>query len=188
MDVYQAIYKRRTVRKFLQKEIKREVLEKLIDAARFAPSGANLQPIKYRIVNERDEVGKVFEQVKWAGYIAPDGTPGENERPVAFIIILADTQIRKTGYELDIGAAAQSIFLAGMQEGIGSCWMGAIDRDKIRETLNIPENLIISTAIALGYPAEEPIAEEGTGSIKYYKDDKGKLRVPKRGLKEIIIK
>ncbi len=188
MSVYDLIYKRRTIRKFRQERIGRSVLEKLIDAARFAPSGANLQPVKYIIVDEPEEVKEMFGYTRWAGYIAPEGTPKKGEEPVAYIVILADTEIRKQGYELDIGAAAQNIMLAALEEGIGTCWIGSIDRDNIRKMLDIPERYIINTVIALGYPAESPVVEEENGSIKYYKDENGVLHVPKRKLKDIILK
>ena len=187
MSTYDLILKRRTIRKFQQKKISKVILEKLVNAARFAPSASNIQPLKYIITDGEDSVQKVFEHVKWAGYIAPNGNPDENERPVAFIVILVDTEIRKTGYELDIGASAQNIFLAALEEGIGTCWMGAIDRDEIRKVLNIPSRYIIDTVIALGYPAECPEAEEESGSIRYYKDEKGVLHVPKRKLEDIIL-
>lgn len=188
MNTYDLILKRRTIRKFQQREISAEILEKLVNAARFAPSASNLQPLKYIIVNDGGKVQKVFENVKWAGYIAPHGNPSENERPVAYIIILADTGIRKTGYELDVGSAAQNIMLAALEEGIGSCWMGAIDRDEIRKALKIPDVYVIDTLIALGYPAESPMTEEENGNIKYYKDENVVLHVPKRKLEDIILK
>ena len=188
MSTYGLILKRRTIRKFQQKRLETVLLEKFVNAARMAPSGSNLQPLKYVIVNDAGKVRRVFEQVKWAGYIAPLGNPAKNERPVAFIIILADTEIRKTGYELDVGAAAQSIFLAAAEEGIGTCWMGAIDRDGIRKILGIPERYIIDTAVALGYPAESPVSEAEKGSIRYYKDENGTLHVPKRSLEEVMLK
>lgn len=187
MSTYDLILKRRTIRKFKQQKIERSILEKLINAARFAPSASNMQPLKYAIVDEPSKVKSVFDCVKWAGYIAPAGNPAEGEKPVAFIVILADTEIRKAGYELDIGAAAQSIFLAAAEEGIGTCWMGAIDRDKIREILSIPQRYIIDTVVALGYAAESPVTEDEKSSIKYYKDENGVLHVPKRKLEDIIL-
>ena len=187
MSTYELILKRRTIRKFKQKKIERKTLEKLINAARFAPSANNLQPLKYIIVDDSEKVDAVFENVKWAGYIAPAGDPAKEERPVAFIAILVDTEIKKTGYEHDIGAAAQNIILAALEEGIGTCWMGAIDRNRIREILAIPERYILDTVIALGYPAEEPVAEDEKGSIKYYKDGSGVLHVPKRRLEDILL-
>lgn len=187
MGVYDTILKRRTVRKFKNEKIDREILLKLVNAARHAPSAANLQPIKYLIVDDSEKVKDLFAHLKWAAYLAPDGTPGENERPVAYIIILIDTEIRKSGYELDVGAAVQNILLAAEEENIGTCWMGAIDREAIRKLFDIPDRYIIDTLVALGYKAESPVAEEENGSIKYYKDEKGVLHVPKRKLEDIVL-
>jgi nitroreductase len=187
MNVYEAIKGRRTIRKFRQQRIGRDTLEKLIDAARYAPSASNLQPLKYRIVDEPGEVGQVFAKVRWAGTIAPAGDPAPGERPVAFLVILVDTAIRSSGYELDLGAAAQNMFLAAAEEGIGTCWMGAIDADGIRAALDIPERYRIDTVVALGRPAESPVAEDESGSIRYYKDASGVLHVPKRKLRDIIL-
>ena len=187
MSAYDVILNRRTIRKFKQQDIELDLLKKLINAARFAPSANNIQPLKYKLVHNKEQVKAVFEHVRWAGYIAPTGNPGEGEKPVAYIVILADTDIRSSGYELDVGAAAQSIFIAAQEEGIGTCWMGAIDRDKIKQLLNIPEKYILNTVIALGYVGETPVSEDECGSVKYYKDDKGVLHVPKRKLEDIII-
>lgn len=187
MNVYEMILKRRTIRRFKQEKIDRSILEKFVNAARYAPSANNMQPLKYVIVDEQDKVNAIFENVKWAGYIAPYGNPGKGEEPVAYIVILVDTDIRKSGFELDAGAAAQNIMLAAMEEEIGTCWMGAIMRENIRKILKIPEQYEINTVIALGYPAESPVVEDEAGSIKYYKDDNGVLHVPKRKLSDILV-
>jgi nitroreductase len=187
MNVYEAAIQRRTIRKFKPQLIKRSLLEKYIDMARLAPSASNMQPLKYMIVDDPAKVNQVFENVKWAGYIAPEGDPGEGERPVAFIVVLADTDIKKSGYELDAGAAAQNIFLTAWEDGVGTCWMGAIDRDKIQELLRIKDKYIINTVIALGYMAENPVVEDRVDLVKYYKDGSGELHVPKRTLEEVIV-
>lgn len=188
MEAYDLIRQRRTIRKFLQKRLERALLEKLVDAARLAPSANNMQPLKYIIVSGEEKTEQFFKYVKWAGYIAPAGNPGEDEKPVAYIVILLDTQVRETGYELDVGAAAQNIFITAQEMGVGSCWMGAIDREGIRKLLSIPERYTINTVVALGYPAESPITEEESGSIRYYKDESGILHVPKRKLEDVILK
>jgi nitroreductase len=193
MNVNEAATQRRTIRKFKQQPVERKLLEKYVDAARLAPTASNMQPLKFMIVDNPHKAAAVFEHVKWAGYIAPAGNPKEGERPVAFIVILADTEIKKAGYELDAGAAAQSIFLTAWEDGVGTCWMGAIDRDKIREVLSIPERYVINTVVALGYMAEHPVAEDISAqgvlkdSVKYYKDGQGVLHVPKRTLKEVLV-
>jgi len=187
MSVYDLILKRRTIRKFKQQKIDKSILEKLANAARFAPSAANLQPLKYAIVEEKEKVDTVFQHVRWAGYIAPDGTPEESERPVAFIIILLDNRIKKGYYDMDVGAAAQNIMLAAQEEGIGTCWICSVNRDEIKSLFKIPDEFDVSSVIALGYPAESPVVEDENGSIKYYKDESGVLHVPKRRLEDVML-
>lgn len=187
MNCYEAATSRRTIRKFSQKPIEREMLERYINAARLAPSAANMQPLKYCIVDAPAPLSAVFDAVKWAAYIAPKGNPAENERPTAFIMVLADTTIKSSGYELDAGAAIQNILLSAWEDGIGSCWMGAIDRDAIRKILSIPEQLLIVSAIALGYKAEDSRIEPLESSVKYWKDADGMYHVPKRSVQDILI-
>ncbi len=68
--------------------------------------------------------------------------------------------------------------------------MGAINRTKIRQSLNIPQKYLLNTVIALGYKDEDPVIEglDEEGSIRYYKDEDGTLHVPKRSLDDIILK
>ena len=188
MNVYEAILKRRSIRKYKQDKIEESVLKKLVNAARMAPYGANLQPLKFCIVSDRNVTDQIFENTKWAAYIRPEGTPKKGEEPVAYIVILCDKDIKKTGYDTDAGIAGVSIILAAVEEGLGSCWLGAIDRENIRQILNIPQKYDIHSLIALGYPAEEPVAEDMDNSIKYYKDKNGVLHVPKRKLEDVIVK
>ena len=78
--------------------------------------------------------------------------------------------------------------LAAQSKNIGSCWLGAINRDAISELFNIPSNYEINSVIALGYPAENPVYEEisaTSGNIKYYLDDNDQLHVPKRSIEKI---
>ncbi|MDD5602550.1 MAG: nitroreductase family protein [Eubacteriales bacterium] len=184
--VYETIIARRTVRKFRQDRISADILERLVNAARLAPSAMNMQPLRYAVISTPSIAGRIFDCVKWARYIAPAGDPGPDEKPVAYIAILVDASVREKGYEEDVGAAAQNIMLAAWEEGIGSCWMGSIDREKIRNILNLEKGMILDTVIALGYKGEEPVYEEERGSIKYYKDETGLLHVPKKGLTDIM--
>ncbi len=186
MNVYDAIRKRRTIRKFTQQPISAETLKKLVEAARLAPQGANLQPVKYLVVNDPKLLEPIFATTKWAAYISPNGTPAEGEHPTAYVVILIDTEIKKAGYDIDAGAAVENMLLAAVEEGLGSCWLGAIDRDQIRALLTIPERYVIHTLVALGYPGEDPTTEDVGESIKYYKDEQGRLHVPKRRLEDLL--
>lgn len=178
---------RRSVRRFQQKKILLDQLDKYVDVARLAPSAANLQPLEYIIIHRPEHLNPVFETLKWAGYIRPLGNPPEKERPVAYIVVLVNTEIKKKGYKKDIGAAIENIILCALADGVGSCWISSIEREHLALLLDIPPSHLISDVIALGYPNENPVAVEmTTGSIEYFKDEDGCLNVPKRNLNDIL--
>jgi len=183
--IYEKITSRRTIRKYAQKEIPQEVLLKCVDAARLSPSGANRQPLKYIIVNDRDLIKEVFSTLKFAGYL-PDYQPKEHEMPKAYIVMLLDKSIyENVGH--DAGIAAMSISMVAYDAGLGSCILGAVNREKLKEILTIPDAFDIVLIVALGYPAESPVADKvKDGDIKYWLDENRVLHVPKRSLDEIV--
>ena len=187
MNVYEAAVNRRTIRRFKQDRIPTEVLERMVNAARLAPSGANLQPCEYVIVIDPGTVERLFPCFKWATYIAPSGDPPEGERPTAYIVVLLNREVRETGGTHDAAAAIENMLLVAYEEGIGSCWLGSVDREKVKMILSIPANCEIDSVVALGYPNERPVLEEAQGSIRYWKGEKGVLHVPKRRLKDITL-
>ncbi|UCH72027.1 MAG: nitroreductase family protein [Thermoplasmatales archaeon] len=185
MDVYDVILSRRSIRRFQQRPIKIDLLKKFVNAARLAPSAANLQPIEYFIINEKELCCKIFETISWAGYIKPKWTPNEKERPTAYIVMLVrDT--KNKWYLRDVSLSSENIVLTAESKNIGSCILCNIDRDKIREILRIPDNLHIDSLIALGYKSEKVFVEEFKGSVKYWRDENNILHVPKRSLDDII--
>jgi len=97
-----------------------------------------------------------------------------------------NTEIRSQGGEVDAAAAIENMILAALEDGVGSCWLGAIDRDKLRTLFNIPQNYRVDSVLALGYPDESPVLEEVTDSIKYWKDENGVLHVPKRRRSDVV--
>lgn len=186
VNVYEAICKRRTVRRFKQEPIPQEILDRLINAARLAPSAANLQPSEYIVVDEPSLVDQVFSTLRWAAYITPKGNPPEGERPIAYIVVLTNKKKTRMSGVSDAAAAIENILLAAMEEGIGSCWLGSIERETLQKILGIPDHCLIDSVIALGYPQESPVVEEMKDSVKYWKDDRGTLHVPKRKLSDIL--
>ncbi len=184
--VYNSIIERRTIRKFLQKPVPKKTLSKLINAARLAPSGGNRQPLDYMVIDDAALCVELFKYVRWAGYITPKGIPKSGEMPTAYIIVLEDKPVKSTTVAYDVGAAVQNIMLAAWEEGIGCCWQGAIDRDKIRELFRIPMDFVIDSVISLGYKAEAPVVEEYKGSIKYWLDEAGVIHVPKLKMEEVL--
>jgi len=180
----------RTYRRFYQKvNIDRTVLEELIDLARLSSSGANLQSLKYIISNELDKNNLIFKHLKWAGYLTNWDGPAEGEKPSAYIIILGDKRI-STNFFWDHGIASQSILLGACEKGFGGCMFGSINRDGLRESLEIPDIYEVLLVIALGKPKETVVLEElnDNESIRYWRDETGVHHVPKRNLQDIILK
>jgi nitroreductase len=186
MDLYDLLISRRTVRRFQARPIEAAILDKLVDAARLAPSAANRQPCEFLVVDDSAEVEAVFPLVKWAAYIAPEGTPVQGERPVAYILVLINRNHTPAMAQHDAAAGAMTIIYAALAHGIGSCWMGAIDRQGLQRLFDIPEHCTIDSLVALGYPAESPVVEPLKDSLRYWKDEEGTLHVPKRALADVL--
>lgn len=100
-------------------------------------------------------------------------------------MVLINPRINKAAQH-DAAAAIENMILTAVSKGIGSCWVGSVDRQKLRQILQIPEHFKIDSVLALGYPDEKPVAEEMKDSIKYYEDKNGQLHVPQRKLKDIL--
>ena len=183
MELEQALKERRTVRRFTQTPIPEEELRSLIDAARLASCGRNDQRLRYIVVRTPEIVNTLFTYTAWAGSVAPrrDPVPGVSS-PTAFIVVVGKNEVAQTPLlQADCGAAVQTIQLAAWGKGIGCCWMGAIDRQKIHDLLEMPEEDAVLYVIALGYAAEKPVSEDidDPQKVKYYLDDEDLLHVPK---------
>jgi len=189
MDIEEAIYKRRTIRRFKQDSIPVETLKKLVNFARIAPAGSNIQCVEYIIVHKPEMREKLFPLVRWAGSLPKEERDPEiGRRPTGYIIILVNTNIKKSYFEFDVGASVENILLGAVKYGLGTCWMGSINGRKIRKLLKIPEFYEITHVISLGYSDEESVMEPYKDSFKYWKDDDGIMHIPKRSLNEIIFK
>ena len=189
MILRELVLKNRSYRRFFQDE--RIALEKLtswIDLGRLSASGMNIQPLKYKIIIDSTTCDAVFENLAWAGYLKDWNGPEPGERPSAYVIVLGDTTIRPA-FGIDPGIAIQSILLAAVEAGYGGCIIGSVQREKLAETVAIPETLQILYVLALGKPKELVQLEEiKEFSIQYYRDDQMIHHVPKRKLEDIIIK
>ena len=183
------ILRNRSYRRFYQDvEIKTELLRELVDLARLSPSAGNMQPLKFMFSCEPEKNALIFPCLSWAGYLKEWDGPDEGEKPAAYIMILGDTEITRS-FWCNHGIAAQSILLGAAERGLGGCIIGAVDRKKLQETLDIPARYEILLVLALGKPKEKvEITTVGPdGNIEYWRDDKGVHHVPKRRLKDIIM-
>jgi nitroreductase len=185
-NVYDLAVERRTIRRFKPDPVPRELLERMVNAARLAPSAANVQPLEFVVVEDTARKAEVFPALKWAAYIAPAGDPGPGEEPAAYVVVLVNSKLREKMFEYDVGAAMENMILVALAEGVGACWLLSIDRDKLRAALGVPAEYRIDSVLALGYPAEEPAAEVMGESCRYWKDAAGRLHVPKRALSTVV--
>ena len=161
MDFFDLVNKRESVRGYLDKEVEKEKILKIIEAARVAPSACNAQPWKFVIVNDKNLVGKIAENLY-------DPMIGINKfaltSPV-FIVVIGEKRnltskmgelIKKKDYtSMDIGIVSEHLCLAATELGLGTCMMGWFKEKNIKKLIDIPMNKEIHLVISLGYYDEK---------------------------------
>ena len=173
---------RRTVRMYQQKEIPYKELEKCVDAARFAPSARNIQPMEYVLVTEEKLRKEMFSCMGLGGGVSDF----KGKEPAVYAVVLVNNGLKGQWYAHDCGLAVQNLVLAAWEKGIGSCILARVNKEKIRSLLKIPDTHEIELVVTMGYPAEKPVAVEMEKDTSSYRDAKGTLHVPKRRLKDVL--
>lgn len=192
MNVNEAITKRRSIRRFQNREVPYDALEKCIDAARVAPTGRNMQLCEYIVINNAKVLPGMFEHIGGSAKMSPDkGGPRPDQAPKAYIIVLINKTLeeqfgRRNVTLVDVGLAAENIMLTAVTQGLGCCPILMFNEAEIKMILEIPENYDIGLVITVGYPDESPVADEAKDSVNAWVDDKGVRHVPKRKLADII--
>lgn len=183
------ISKNRSYRRFRQDEkVDESLLRSLVNLARLSASAANMQPLKYLISCSSDKNSLIFSTLKWAAYLKDWEGPQEGEKPSAYIVILNDTKISKTPFiNIDAGIACQSILLGAVESGLGGCILASVNKEQLRQKIDIPDQYEILLVIALGKPSETVVIETAGEDIKYWRDEKSIHHVPKRPLKDILL-
>ncbi len=163
-----------------------EVVRDLVELACYVPSPRNLQPLKYVPVCDPAMADALFPLLAWAGYLPEWPGPAEGERPTAYLVMLGDLEISRD-FACDSGIAAQTILLGATASGLGGCIIGALQREKIRELLKIPERFMLLLVIALGKPAETIVIDQMAAGdpVRYYRDANDIHHVPKRMVDEL---
>ena len=168
MDVYEAVRKRKSIRKYLNREVEKEKLIKILNAARLAPSASNRQEWRFVIVTDADTRRKLAE-ASGMSFLA--------EAPV-IIVCCADTDhhIMHCGqlcYPIDTAIAIDHITLAAVSEGLGTCWIGAFNAEKTKMITGIPPKIEVVELLTLGYPADPSRIEKSRmplEKIVYYEE------------------
>lgn len=146
------ILSRRSIRKFEDKSITDEQLQKLLRAAMYAPSAGNEQPWHFVIVKNRETLNKI-----------PEFHPHTlmlKEAPLAIIVCADTSNVKYDGlyWVQDIAASVQNILLQGEAMGLGTCWCGLYPREELvqgmSKLINLPEHIKPVAIVAVGYPGE----------------------------------
>jgi len=170
LDVFEAIKNRRSIRAYTSGKISDKEIEKLIDAAHWAPSAGNIQPWEFVIVRDDKTKRRLLAA-------ALDQTSIE-EAPVV-IVVCADEN--RSGWRYgsrgrhlyclqDTAAAVQNMLLAAYALGLGACWIGAFHEEMAERTLNTPRGIRPVAIVPVGHPAEKPRAppKRSLGEIVHY--------------------
>ena len=165
MDIMELIKSRRSIRSFEDKEIPKELIEKIIEAGAWAPSAINMQPWKFIAITNK----KVISDIANAILVQMGADPLVQERkktmkdPIFYSAPLLVVVLKKKENkwsEIDCALAAQNMMLLAHSEGIGSCMIGRIKRIDASEFIEVAEGFEVHSSIVFGYPAETPEARE----------------------------
>ena len=165
-----------------------ETLRDLVDCARLAPSGKNMQPLKFALVADKPMCDRITSLCGWAAALKDWKGPEVGERPRAYIVVLLDSTVAGSP-GCDHGIAAQTVMLGAAAQGLGGCILGNNDQKGIAAALEIDKRYEVLLALALGVPAEEVVIEPlpSDGKITYWRTSDGRHHVPKRSLEELVV-
>jgi nitroreductase len=149
MNVQEAIRKRYSCRAYQDKPIEADKLQKLLEAARLAPSAKNLQDWRFVVVTEKEKKQRLSEAANNQSFIAGAGA-------VIVACSISDYVMRcgQPAGPIDVAIAMEHMCLAATELGLASCWVGSFYPDKVRAVVNVPENVTIIELLAIGYPAD----------------------------------
>ena len=185
MNVMDAIQKRRSIRHYKPDDIPDEVLNRLLEAMRLAPSGGNGQEWKFIVVRDKTTKAKVADACQYeivSGAINPQ--KWIHEAPVVLVACASEkeaayrfyregeviigyggslqAELEKAPIEyesvlmFDLAIALDHLSLVAIDEGLGTCWIGGMNEHKMKEILSIPDDVRAPVAMVLGYPDESP--------------------------------
>ncbi len=192
MTFREMVEKNRSWRGFDESRIiTREELLELADCARLTASGANRQPLRYDLIEQKEDVKAVLALTRWAAALPERHLPDPGKGPTAFVVLLQETEwVREAAAcQRDVGIAAQTLLLAAVEKGLGGLMIGNFDRAALAAERRYPEHLVPQLVIALGKPAETIVLTEvgPDGSTAYWRDDQDVHYVPKRRLEDVVV-
>lgn len=152
MDVKTAIRERRSIRAYEDRPVEEAKLLRVLEAARLAPSARNVQERKFVVVRDPALREKLVA--------AANGQKFVGQAPVVIAACATETgHVMSCGlpnYQIDTAIAITNMTLQAVEEGLGTCWIGAFKQDEVKRLLDIPESACVVELLTLGYPAQQP--------------------------------
>ena len=156
MDIYEAVKQRKSVRSFQNKEIPAEILTRILDAARFAPSANNRQEWRFVVVREPETKAELAR------------IAGEQHFIAQASVVLAccgvdEGKIMHCGQPacpIDVTIAIDHITLLATAEGLGTCWIGHFDEPAVKALLGMPDNVRVIELLPIGYPTDPAVKQK----------------------------
>ena len=185
MEFTEVVRIRRSIRKYKEREVPQVYIEKILEAARLAPSGTNRQPWRFKVVTgeDRKKLVPACPQsfitkapviivccLDLRSYLKKTIVSRLDELVERGVIrkeevgalyrrpapeSLEKVELNPTAY-VDLGIAVEHMVLAATDLGLGSCWIRFMDPDKVHQVLQLPDNIVVAALLPLGFPAEDP--------------------------------
>ena len=169
MNIYELIKKRKSVRNYKPKAVEKEKLERILNSALLAPSAKNKQEWRFVVVSDKEKREKLS--------IAAKNQNSLSEAPIVIACCAETDNYEMTcgqkSYPIDLSIIIDHITLLAVEEGLGTCWIGAFHENEAKKILDIPDNVRIVELLTLGYPSDDSIKKKNRLSfnevIKYEK-------------------
>ena len=152
MNVIDAISQRRSIRAYEDRPVEEEKLQAVLEAGRLAPSANNMQEWRYVIIREQKIRNELMAAAKGQRFVS--------EAPVVIACCAeTDEKIMTCGqlaYTIDVAISIDHMTLAAVEQGLGTCWIGAFYEDQVKQILKIPATIRVVQLLTLGYPKGLP--------------------------------
>ena len=152
MNVFEAITNRRSVRAYEPRAVPEESLNRVLEAARLAPSANNRQDYTFVVVKDAAKREKLVDAAADQEFVG--------EAPVVIVAVSLNPERIMScdvpAYAVDVAIAVDHMTLTAVEEGLGTCWIGAFSQEKVKRLLGIPEAYKVVTLLPLGFPADKP--------------------------------